>query len=117
MIDLNLPTRPELATMVIHSRQLLLRDGSPEALHLYRYGTELTAATDALTELPSPTGEASRLDYTNPSTLDTLTKWLERHVRTQTTFNALLGRDPVFLHILALAKEQAVAGRELRSLR
>jgi DNA-binding NtrC family response regulator len=116
MIDLILPPRPELATMVVHTRQLLLRDGSPEALFLYHHGVTLEGSGGVSTLHAPGLGEAVRINYTAPAVLEALRGWLERHVRAEKSFHDMLGSDAVLLHILALAREQAISAGELRSL-
>jgi len=104
MLDLILPDDAERAAMVLHTRQLLLEDASPDAMKVLYGGRSEADVT------------VNHLDYSSDEALRPMRDWLERRVRRHSAFEKLLGRDPVFLHALALAQQQAVAAEELHAL-
>ena len=117
-VQLKLPDSHRLAAMVVHTRPLLLRQRDRIGLNLY-YGLP---AGDAL-KLPIDPDEAEAalppdhiVNFADPDRLAELGSWLHEELRAEPAFNKLFGRDHVFLHALALARETARLEGEPRDL-
>lgn len=116
-IQLKLPESQRLATMVVHTRPMLLREREHLGLYLY-YGVRpsdirLPVDPDAAEEV-LPANHVA--DFSDPVRLAELRDWLHNDIRKDKAFNKLFGRDPVFLHALALARETARLQGEVRNL-
>lgn len=117
-VQLKLPESHRLAAMVVHTRPLLLQERARIGLHLY-YGVTVTDGVN----LPADPDAAEAVlpsnhvaDFSDPARILELGDWLHDDLRKEDAFGKLFGRDPVFLHALALARETARLDGDVRAL-